>query len=217
MNIKHISFDVWNTLITSNPLYAAGRDGAIANIVGITFEQAKEVYTVIKKQLDAEAEQYVCGDVSRAWEQLALHLGIDDGKRMELQTVCEDLFRAFPPKLNMDLVDQLMYLSCKYEMSIKSNTNFISGKILSEVVGFDRMPWWSFMHFSDQHLLCKPDILFFAKTLLDSSLDDLAAEEVLHIGDSKIFDGRCVDIGFNFCHINNPEDLLNKLKNGDLS
>lgn len=214
--IKHISFDVWNTLISANPLYAAGRDGAIANIAGITFEQATEVYATVKKQLDTEAEQYVCGDVSQAWDKLAIHLGIDDVKRMELQAVCENLFRTFPPKLNIDLVDQLMYLSCKYEMSIKSNTNFISGRILSEVTGFDRMPWWSFMHFSDEQMLCKPDILFFAKTLLESNLDELSNYEILHIGDSEIYDGKCVDLGFKFCHIKNPEDLLNKLINGEV-
>lgn len=214
--IKHISFDVWNTLITANPLYAAGRNGAIAKIAGITFEQAKEAYATVKKQLDADAEQCVCGDVSQAWNQLAIHLGIDDRKCMELQTVCEDLFRAFPPKLNIDLVDQLMYLSCKYEMSIKSNTNFISGKILSEVVGFDRMPWWSFMHFSDKQMFCKPDILFFAKTLLESNLDELSNFEILHVGDSEIFDGKCVDLGFKFCHVKNPQDLLDKLEKGEV-
>lgn len=214
--IKHISFDVWNTLISANPLYAAGRDGAIANIAGITFEQATETYTTVKKQLDLEAEQYVCGDVNHAWDKLAIHLGIDDVKRMELQTVCELLFRTFPPKLNVDLVDQLMYLSFNYELSIKSNTNFISGRILCEAVGFDRMPWWNFMHFSDEHLLCKPDILFFAKTLLSSKLSNLTNYEILHIGDNEVFDGKCVDLGFKFCHIKHPEDLLNKLVNGEV-
>lgn len=212
--IKHISFDVWNTLIAANPKYAAARSVAIASIAGITFEQAKEAYAVVKKQLDVEAEQFVCGDVGRAWGVLGIHLGLTADQRDNLQVTCENLFRAFPPVLNKNLMDQLMYLAIDYEMSIKSNTNFISGRILSEAVGFDRMPWWSFTHFSDQHLLCKPDILFFAQTLLQSKLDDLANYEVLHIGDSEIFDGKCVDLGFKFCHIKNPEDLLNKLEKG---
>lgn len=216
MTIKHISFDVWNTLISANPSYAAARTVAIASIAGITFEQAKEAYAVVKKQLDAEAEQFVCGDVGRAWGVLGIHLGLTADQRDNLQTTCENLFRAFPPILNMDLVDQLMYLSVDYEMSIKSNTNFISGKLLSEVVGFDRMPWWSFTHFSDDLYMCKPDIFFFLQTLICSGLDDIATDEVLHVGDSKIFDGKCVDYGFNFCHINNPQDLLNKLEKGEL-
>lgn len=216
MTIKHISFDVWNTLITANPSYAAARSVAIASIAGITFEQAKEAYAVVKKQLDAEAEQFVCGDVARAWGVLGIHLGLTADQRDNLQTTCENLFRAFPPILNPDLVDQLMYLAVDHEMSIKSNTNFISGKLLSEVVGFDRMPWWSFTHFSDDWWMCKPDIIFFAATWLESKDDSLRKDEILHVGDSKIFDGKCVDAGFKFCHIKNPQDLLEKLEKGEI-
>lgn len=216
MTIKHISFDVWNTLITANPEYASARSAAIATIAGITKEQAAEAYTTVKKKLDSEAEQFCCGDVNHAWDTLGLHLGISEEKTRQMQRLCEDLFRVMPPSLNVDLVDQLMYLALNYELSIKSNTNFISGAILSEVVGFDRMPWWSFTHFSDQLYMCKPDIFFFLQTLICSRLDDLATDEVLHFGDSKIFDGKCVDYGFNFCHIKNPQDLLEKLEKGEI-
>lgn len=216
MTIKHISFDVWNTLITANPEYTSARSAAIATIAGITKEQAEEAYTTVKKKLDTEAEELCCGDVNHAWDTLGLHLGISEEKTRQMQRLCEDLFRVMPPMLNMDLVDQLMYLSVDYEMSIKSNTNFISGKLLSEVVGFDRMPWWSFTHFSDDLYMCKPDIFFFLQTLICSRLDDIATDEVLHVGDNKIFDGKCVDYGFNFCHIKNPQDLLEKLEKGEI-
>lgn len=45
---------------------------------------------------------------------------------------------------------------------------------------------------------------------------DLAPEEILHVGDSLIYDGKAVDIGMKFCHIINPEDLLAKLKKRNL-
>lgn len=216
MTIKHISFDVWNTLITANPEYTSARSAAIATIAGITKEQAAEAYTTVKKKLDTEAEELRCGDVNHAWNTLGLHLGVSEEKTRRMQMVCEHLFHVFPPHMEEDLIGHLMVLGWNYEVSIKSNTNFISGRILSSVMGFDRMPWFSFTHFSDHWRMCKPDALFFAQTLLCSSDQELIAEEVLHIGDSKTFDGGCVDIGFNFCHIKNPQDLLEKLNKGEI-
>lgn len=214
--IKHISFDVWNTLITANKHYAYERTETISYFAGIPPKEADMMYCKVKKHLDQNAENGICSFTSTAWHLLGKNLNMKPKEIVKMQHACEQAFIANPPKLNEDLVYQLVYLSFDYELSIKSNTNFISGRILSEAVGFDRMPWWTFMHFSDEHLLCKPDILFFAKTLLSSKLSNLANYEILHIGDSKVFDGKCVDLGFKFCHINNPEDLLNKLINGEV-
>lgn len=214
--IKHISFDVWNTLITANPQYAYERTEIISDFGGVPPKEANAAYAHVKRVLDTEAENMVCGDEYNAWYKLGRYLGVNRQVAEEMKIHCEKAFLAYPPCLNEDFVDQLIYLSFNYELSIKSNTNFISGRILSEAMGFDRMPWWNFMHFSDEHLLCKPDILFFAKTLLESNLDELSNYEILHIGDSEIYDGKCVDLGFKFCHIKNPEDLLNKLVNGEV-
>lgn len=216
MTIKHISFDVWNTLISANPDYSAARTASIAFIAGISEEQAAEAYQVVKKKLDHKASRGVCGSAQLAWDTLGLHLGLHGAQTMMLRTICESAFLSYPPILNLELVDQLIALSHNYEMSIKSNTNFISGSILSEAVGFNTMPWWSFTHFSDEMYMCKPDILFFAKTLLQSNLDTLSNYEILHVGDSKIFDAPCTEMGFKFCHVENPQDLLEKLQKGEL-
>nr|DAY73602.1 MAG TPA: putative hydrolase [Caudoviricetes sp.] len=216
MTIKHISFDVWNTLVTANERYAYERTEIISYFAGISPREAGEAYREIKKVLDADAANMVCGDEYHAWWVLGRHLGVDRKAAEKMKMYCEKAFIANPPHLNEDLVDQLIYLSFNYELSIKSNTNFVSGRILSEAVGFDRMPWWSFIHFSDEHMLCKPDILFFAKTLLESNLDELSNYEILHVGDSEIFDGKCVDLGFKFCHVKNPQDLLEKLEKGEI-
>ena len=216
MTIKHISFDVWNTLITANKRYAEERTEIISYFAGISPKEARGKYLEVKHKLDKDAESFVCGDAYYAWYTLGKYLGVDRQDAEKMKMYCEQAFIVNPPQLNQDLVDQLISLDKNYELSIKSNTNFISGRILAQAVGFDRMPWWSFMHFSDEQLLCKPSILFFAKTLLSSKLSSLANYEILHVGDSEVFDGKCVDIGFNFCKIDNPDHLLNKLKNGEL-
>lgn len=216
MNIKHISFDVWNTLVSANERYSYERTEIISYFAGISPREAGEAYRHVKKILDTDAANMICGDEYHAWWALGRHLGVDRKTAEQMKKYCEQSFLAYPPHLNMDLVDQVMLLAENYELSIKSNTNFIPGYILAEAVGFDKMPFWAFMHFSDHFRRCKPDILFFAHTLLASELSDLANYEVLHVGDSQVFDGGCVDIGFNFCHVSNPQDLLEKLKKGEI-
>lgn len=216
MTIKHISFDVWNTLITANKRYALERTEAISYFAGIPPKGADIMYCKIKEYLDQRAEKGICGTSTTAWHILGKNLNMELKAIAEMRHTCEQAFIANPPHLNEALVDQLINLDNHYELSIKSNTNFISGKVLSEAVGFDKMPWFSFIHFSDDFMMCKPDVLFFAQTIINTKLNDINAEEILHVGDSEIFDGKCVDIGFNFCKIDNPEHLLNKLKNGEL-
>lgn len=215
MTIKHISFDVWNTLITANPRYAEERTEIISYFAGVSPRVAGEAYCEVKKILDEGAANMVCGDEYHAWYALGRHLKVDRKAAEQMKKYCQEAFLAHPPTIDEDLLGHLKVLGSQYEMSIKSNTNFIPGHTLAEAVGFYRMPWWSFTHFSDQWCMCKPDVLFFAQTLLWSD-QDLEAEEVLHIGDSEIFDGKCVDIGFNFCHIKNPQDLLEKLEKGEI-
>ena len=216
MTIKHISFDVWNTLISANPRYAEERTEIIAYFAGVSPRVAGEAYRHVKKILDENAANMVCGDEYHAWYALGRHLNVDRKAAEQMKKYCEQAFLAHPPTIHEDLLGHLMVLAWQYELSIKSNTNFIPGHVLAQAVGFDRMPWWSFMHFSDQHSLCKPDPLFFALTFLACKDEEICNDEILHVGDSEIFDGKCVDIGFKFCHIKNPEDLLNKLNKGEL-
>lgn len=217
MTIKHISFDVWNTLITANPRYAYERTEIISYFGGVAPEEANAAYAHVKRVLDLNAEHMLCGDQYHAWWALGRHLGVDRKAAEQMKKYAEMAFLVNPPHLSMELVDQLILLAAgDYELSIKSNTNFIPGYILAQAVGFDRMPFWAFMHFSDNWEMCKPDKRFFKQTLLQSYNRSLQAEEVLHIGDSEVFDGKCVDIGFNFCHIKNPQDLLEKLQKGEI-
>ena len=51
---------------------------------------------------------------------------------------------------------------------------------------------------------------------MSTKLSSLANYEILHMGDSEIYDGKCVDLGFKFCHVKNPQDLLEKLEKGEI-
>lgn len=215
MTIKHISFDVWNTLITANPAYSYYRNKIIAEYAFITEERAATVYKSIKEMLDTMAENGVCGNAAYAWQVLGheLHMSVHSVSMM--QRDCIEMFETFPPFFDPALRDALWRLSGLCDISIKSNTNFIPGSVVTKASGLDMVPFM-FTHFSDVYQMCKPDPRFFKLTLDEEMMYDVNTEEVLHIGDNLICDGKCVDIGFNFCHISNPQDLLNKLEKGEI-
>lgn len=214
--IKHISFDVWNTLITANPAYAEARTQVIANVGEVTQRKAGETYREVKKFLDKQAEGQVCGTTADSWHLLARVLGLKPGHGDMMKYYAEIEFLHYAPVFDVALAAQLVELSKTFEMSIKSNTNFISGEVLAKACEFEDWDCFDFMHFSDKFRLCKPDVLFFAHTLLSSEDEDLDTSEVLHVGDNLICDGKCVDFGMQFCHVSNPQDLLNKILKGEL-
>lgn len=215
MTIKHISFDVWNTLISANQNYADARTHTIATYGRMSERAAKEAYKDAKEIMDNAALNGCAEGVAYAWNMLGRKIGLTPVESAQMRFECEQWFLKFPPHIALDLPVCLLYLSGKYDLSIKSNTNFISGDILRRACMFDSWNCFEFMHFSDEHLLCKPDPRFFVRTATYSSIP-LKAEEILHVGDSEEFDGKCVDIGINFCQIKNPNDLLEKLKRGEI-
>lgn len=215
MDIKHISFDVWNTLISANANYAEARTQTIAKYGKIGEGEAKEAYKKAKWIMDRAALEGNAECVAYAWNMLGRGIGLMPVESARLRFECEQWFLKFPPHVALDLPVHLRYLAGRYDLSIKSNTNFISGNILRRACMFDSWNCFEFMHFSDEHLLCKPDPRFFLRTTMASPIP-LAGREVLHVGDSEEYDGKCVDIGFNFCHIKNPNDLLDKLNKGEL-
>lgn len=215
MTIKHISFDVWNTLITANTDYSAARNKILSEYAAITEESATSIYKEVKYLIDKDAEAGYCGGTLDSWFKLGKALGVSSWNIKNMQRDCIEAFEKYPPKLNRELSDALCDLYLSYDISIKSNTNFIPGSIVSRCAGLNKVPF-IFKHFSDDFLMCKPDTRFFKQTLCDQRTLNLFPGQVLHVGDSEVFDGKCVDIGFNFCKIDNPEHLLNKLKNGEL-
>lgn len=214
--IKHISFDVWNTLITTNPEYAKARAQIISNVAEVSLSEAETCYKTIKKILDKQAEEGVCEDVIDAWRFLSTWFGLSDSYGDIMRYYAEIEFLHYRPTFNLELVKELRKLSQDFSLSIKSNTNFISGDVLKKACEFEELDCFDFMHFSDEFLLCKPDPMFFTKTLLEQDDEDCSFDEILHVGDNLICDGKCVDVGMQFCYVSSPEDLLNKLKTGEL-
>lgn len=215
MTIKHISFDVWNTLITANPQYTTARNTLIAEYAFTSIENAGRIYTKVKKQLDSDAERGVCGSSAQAWLRLNMELGLPGVSLSRLQKDCFEEFEKHPPILDRNLFAALGELNVSFDLSIKSNTNFIPGSLLLKASGLSEAPFM-FAHFSDHYSMCKPDTRFFQLSLDEHSMYEVGAHEIVHVGDNLVCDGGCVKVGMKFKHVSSPKDLLDKIKTGEI-
>lgn len=208
--IKHVSFDVWKTLIEPNPEFGTARKRVLEEAFDLPPEVVEAAYRKVKDGADAEAEINGVGYTSaQVYERLltALDRPTTDwwGLRMEF----ERLFELHPPVVLPSVIDTLRTLQMEgFGLSIASNTNFIQGTCLSRAA-LDR--WdvhWTFKVFSDQLGVAKPSpMLWHAVQAQARILSDAAPAQILHVGDNKVCDGGCRDFGIQFLHINGPADL----------
>lgn len=210
MKIKHISFDVWKTLIEPNPEFGRARKLLLEATLDKPAAEIEAAYRVVKDGADGEAEAGGVGYTSaQVYARLLNELGVSGADWWMLRAHMEDLFAAHPPIVRPDVPEVLRELrAAGYGMSIASNTNFIQGTCLSSVAldawGVD----WTFKVFSDQMGLAKPHALFWhAVTAQAYLLSGAEASEILHVGDNRICDGGCRDFGLNYQFVNSPADV----------
>jgi putative hydrolase of the HAD superfamily len=211
--IQHISFDVWLTLIRSNPAYKPARNDLIINYFGIvkdiktvneTFQRFDRHFTkvneIVGKNLDSrEMLLIILADLGVEIEKLN-HSILDHYEKELLQ-----LFWRFPPllieqnffKIAEKLVKQ------NISLSILSNTGFIKGKILRALLEhYDLQQFFAFQCYSDEANCSKPSHQFFElayhNILIIKSLEK---KQVLHVGDNPIADVRgATEFGFQSAH-----------------
>lgn len=234
---KIITFDVWNTLIKANLEFSRLRTEAIAAVYELPVDVAKELYTSVKFFLDQSAEIALqCMTTPQCWELLDAYAqrarrkaGMAE-KEVCLGTLrnhCDDLFRKNPPIFTTDTQDLLVRLATAgYYIGIISNTNFISGALLHDVL-FADMNVFKEAAFSDLTRKPKPNGTMF--TNMKHSLEDWAAFDLgfdedadspdltaVHVGDNLVCDGRAVRFGYDFQHCLDPDDLVATFKSKGL-
>lgn len=188
---KHASFDVWNTLITPNPEYAAARNALLAYSFAISSEQAKFTYTHVKKFADGLSEMNGMQTPSDdLYELLCKHIRINapTAVSLNLRDDFHKLFAEHPPTFDPNLVDALKQLHADgVTISLGSNTNFIAGRIMREVVFKELDIPFSFMMFSDEEWYAKPHPNFFGVMLekVEELHPTINSKQIAHIGDSQ--------------------------------
>lgn len=220
--IRHISFDLWLTLIKSNPLFKQKRAEFLAenfNPKGFSSDKVLDIVRSVDKACDKLNEK--SGKKRKACDMYQSVL-----KRMgynainEQHTFFDDIvsginqiFFAYPPMLLNDNITQtLSRLKTEgYTLNISSNTGFIEGKFLRNFLHSVKIDhYFDFAVFSDEINASKPSPAFF-----DHVFENIENEknEVLHVGDNYNADFMgASQYGFNALLIENRDYTYELIK-----
>lgn len=209
--IRAVSFDFWNTFAIPNKDYAEARTHYLEN-----FDISKEDYKKVKLHLDSYAET----DGLAVTPQIALSMLFPKHKNLTISLADVEqsligLFKKYPPKISDEVQESLNILVADgIEWGITSNTNFISGKVLSEFIygNITNKQAYGLVseEYSDIRRHSKPSPYMFSKVQNNFLLE---GREILHIGDHPICDyAGALKYGFQAKLIETSQDILNCVK-----
>lgn len=202
-DVRHISFDFWNTLGIANPVYASERSKILATFSlnlsdndewgGHSVRYCAQAYQAVKEEIDADTLSLENIEVDECFNRLTEWLEISPLYH-EVQKLKADLWKAFyenPPMILDEVVVKLREIKASgITLSIGSNTNFIPGKVIRDAV-LDELDLFDFFIFSDELGKSKPSVAFFYEAYKSVSYlhkENLDSECILHVGDSETFD-----------------------------
>jgi len=201
---KHYSFDLWLTLIRSNPDFKRERAKVFHQQFNPLGKSLQEVETIFRqvdlmvnsinentgKNIDAD-EMYMMV-ISMINNYNPHFSGLD---MQELTLEMEALVFNYLPQLycgnTKDLLASLKE-SGSSTVSLLSNTGFIRGTTLKKVLNaLELDQYLDFQLYSDEHRLSKPNAAFFRlmlETIDRKRHPELELHEVVHVGDNPIAD-----------------------------
>jgi putative hydrolase of the HAD superfamily len=220
--IKHISFDLWLTLIKSHPEFKKKR----AQFLRKEFNPfAYSVMTIMEIVQTADKVSDRLNEITgkkvptelmyrRILQQLGYSeesISYDMLKAIKLEAF--DIFMKYQPDfLNESIPSMLHSLKNEgYSLNISSNTGFIEGHIINATLqNLNIADYFEFCIFSDEIKASKPSYAFFDKVIENIGLEK---REILHIGDNYKADYEgAVKYGFKALHINNQQYTINDIK-----
>lgn len=221
--IRHISFDLWLTLIKSNPLFKRKRAELIAGEFCPSKMDAKQIEILIQQKdkiFDRYNEMHGVKIPAKCM-YLSILQSIDSQSRnidlenaaMWLMQQSNELLLNYPPQLlNEQIPDILGFLRSHIKsLSIGSNTGYMEGEILRMILkNMGIYDFFTFFVFSDEVRVSKPSPAFF-RFILDRV--NFPKSDVLHVGDSLKSDYHgALNFGFNALLITNPNYTLDDIK-----
>lgn len=207
--IKHISFDVWNTLVKPNKKFSTARNQMIADLLDLPVDTVREQYTETKMHLDTLAYRYGLGcNSNQAWHQLIQRLSQFGNattwncevRAKQMWDETNILFWKNLPIVDVNVVDSVRKLrSVGIKMNIASNSNFVPGHamqlFLQDTFG---KQIFDFFIFSDEVGVAKPSFQFFERVKFCTGVLD---NETLHVGDDELYDKGSEAVGIRFAHV----------------
>lgn len=185
--IKTISFDLWGTLIKSNPEFKKYRNKLFAKYSKLTSETIQNKIDIIKADIDDNVERYGLSykalnvfDIIR--KECNINITID---KMEIYS--GSLFKEHCPLLiNECIPEMLKKLSQKYRLIVASNTVLMDGEHLSIALEkLNIIKYFSDFSYSSDIGYSKPHMEFFKDVHMNGKC---MREQILHVGDNEITD-----------------------------
>ena len=209
-NYKHISFDLWLTLIRSNPNFKKRRDVVFRDFFEIdaSIEKVNEViryYDVFCNNLNEKTGLNI--DTFEIYYLIlnALNVSINKIEIAKLSLFYKEselLFMDNKPELIFPNTSKLFseMIANERTLSILSNTAFIKGETLRKLMAFYELDnYFSFQIYSDETGFSKPNFKMFDLVFEQvKRLKPITKKQIVHVGDNRIadFEG-AVNFGFD--------------------
>lgn len=196
--IKELSFDLWGTLILSNPHFRPNWISVIQEYCQLSYDEVSNIINNLKYEYNIKAEKRGEGfSNQQVFESLAKMIGSANSSQL-LAAAYTELFQRYPPlPAESHLASTLQTLSSKFRLHLNSNTVFASGTLLRTVLQMDNLPFYTFFSsftFSDEVGFSKPSSEIFKQSYLNMIAPK---RQVLHIGDNPVTDYQGAhDFGF---------------------
>jgi len=218
---KHYSFDLWLTLIKSNPSFKEQRDQMFFDLYNPNGERFDTIREIIKQE--DRAANKLCETtgihvpvqhmVGRILSRLGVDANIDIVSMVVVQI--QKLFLEFKPSFydanTKATLEQLFEEGST--ISILSNTGFILGETLEQCLGeMGILAIFDETIYSDQTGFSKPHIKMFGRINTYSKYrTHILNGDILHVGDNTIADGASVSVGIPYYQINTNNKSIKDL------
>lgn len=197
---EHFSFDLWLTIIKSNPDFKGKRDALFRDFFSIEKDIDEVRKTVRHYDILFNKISEKTGNHLEREETFLIMLDAlgKDTEKISLEELnqffhqVDDLFlNNIPVILWKNIEEILAEIKEKNKTaSILSNTAFINGESLRKILKHHGLAnYFSFMIFSDEVKASKPNLHIF--DIMFNKINELRKvekEKILHIGDNKIAD-----------------------------
>ncbi len=222
--LKHISFDLWLTLIKSDPVFKPLRNELFARHFDIQ-KPADEVTAAFRyfDLLFNRINEKTGGNLQQT-EMLYLimaHLGVDIEQVTEYDMTAyyrdmEQLFFTHHPQLidaaTIRVLQAIREKDCS--VNILSNTGFILGSTLRQLLQVLQLePYFDFQIYSDEVGCSKPSADMYSHVFATVNRQrQVRKEEILHVGDNEIADyNGAQQFGFRTALIDTHKNILSNL------
>jgi putative hydrolase of the HAD superfamily len=225
---EHYSFDLWLTLIKSNPLFKPARIEYFFENYNFSKKTKVEIKKIFRKvDLMCNLINEKVGKNVDAMEMylMVLYLldekdhGIDEIEMAELYQQMEELvLKNTPILLNQNIRPTLIKIREQgATTSILSNTGFIKGTTLRKVLTkLKLLDLFDFVIFSDEIDMSKPNNqiyeLLYDKVKVLKKSNSIKKEKIVHIGDNYTADYLgAKDFGFNAVFVDQLNTIDTKI------